>query len=102
MAGIDPRLFDEVAATLFRLDPIDIHYETNTDEYQPEVEPILPRLADVRDVLGARKVIHEEFVRRFSVSEVGPKENYTGAACDDLPQIQPLQTDVLLQEPEHA
>ncbi|MDH3592492.1 MAG: hypothetical protein OER88_11465, partial [Planctomycetota bacterium] len=37
-------LFDEVSGILFELDPIGINFKTNTDEYEPEVGTILPRL----------------------------------------------------------
>jgi len=41
-----PVLFDEVSSILFRHDPIGINFETNTDEYEPEVGTILPRLKE--------------------------------------------------------
>jgi hypothetical protein len=40
------KLFDSAAVLLFRLDPKGINFEENTDEYEAEVETILPRLRD--------------------------------------------------------
>lgn len=70
------RLFDEVAAILFRHDPISINFETNEDEYGPEVGTILPRLRSCASEEDVRRVVHEEFVRWFSVEDAGPEEHY--------------------------
>ncbi|MES1180460.1 MAG: hypothetical protein ABUL66_01215, partial [Verrucomicrobiota bacterium] len=67
-------LFDATAALLFRLDPIGINYDTNTDEYEPEVGTILPRLKDCRSEDDVCRVIHEEFARWFG--DAGPQKNY--------------------------
>jgi len=73
-------LFDEVAAILFDLDPIGINFETNTDEYEPEVRTILPRLRSCISVPDVRRAIHEEFVRWFDADSAGPESNYQEAA----------------------
>lgn len=74
-------LFETVAATLFEVDPIGINFETNTDEYEPEVETILPRLSQAGNVEDVARIIHEEFVRWFGVKEAGPPENYRSVAA---------------------
>jgi hypothetical protein len=73
-------LFDEIAAILFELDPVGINFESNTDEYEPEVGTILPRLRSCSSVADARRVIHEEFVRWFEPETAGPESNYQEAA----------------------
>jgi hypothetical protein len=73
-------LFDEVSQILFELDPVGINFETNTDEYEPEVGTILPRLRSCDSVDDARRVIHEEFVRWFDPDLAGPESNYDEAA----------------------
>ena len=78
-------LFDEVAEILFRHDPIGINFETNTDEYEPEVETILPRLEGANSASELRRIVHEEFVRWFSADGVcdyliGPEEKYEAIA----------------------
>ena len=73
-------LFDEVAAILFELDPVGINFESNTDEYEPEVGTILPRLRSCNSVTDARRVIHEEFVRWFAPETAGPESDYQEAA----------------------
>ena len=41
-------LYESVLEALFRHDPICINYGNNTDEYEPEVGTILPRLETCR------------------------------------------------------
>lgn len=74
------RLYDEVAAILFELDPIGINFGSNTDEYESETGTIIPRLHLCHCVADARKVIHEEFVRWFSHVNVGAECDYQEAA----------------------
>ncbi|MEQ1762482.1 MAG: hypothetical protein ABL984_04965 [Pyrinomonadaceae bacterium] len=69
------RLFDVVCEILFRHDPIGINFEDNTDEYEPEVETILPRLRGCSSSDEALNVIHEEFQKWFG--EAGPRKKYT-------------------------
>ena len=76
-------LYDKVVALLFRHDPEGINFETNTDEYEPEVDTILPRLRSCHseddDVL---KVVHEEFVQWFGAETAGPREHYARIAAE--------------------
>ena len=67
-------LFDAMAALLFRYDPIGINFGTNTDEYEPEVRTILPRLKDCRTEADVTCVVYEEFVQWFG--DAGPMERY--------------------------
>jgi len=73
-------LFDDIAALLFRHDPIGINFESNTDEYEPEVGTILPRLQNCQSPDDVRQVVHEEFVRWFEVDTAGPQERYEAIA----------------------
>jgi hypothetical protein len=73
-------LFDTTAALLLRHDPVGINFSTNTDEYEPEVGTILPRLRNCHSACEVRLVVHEEFVRWFDASIAGPPENYTKIA----------------------
>jgi hypothetical protein len=74
------KLFDSVAALLFRKDPIGINFETNTDEYEPEAETILPRLRTCQSADDVRHVVHQEFVRWFGPDTAGPQEHYAEIA----------------------
>jgi hypothetical protein len=69
-------LYDRLAELFFKTDPIRINFGDNTDEYEPEVETILPRLQQCTSELECLKVIHEEFVRWFDVQTAGPISNY--------------------------
>jgi hypothetical protein len=73
-------LFDEVSAILFDLDPVSINFETNTDEYEPEVGTILPRLTSCQSIDDVRRVIHQEFIRWFDENIAGTETHYQQAA----------------------
>lgn len=70
-------LHDKIQALLFRHDPIGINFETNTDEYDPEVRTILPRLKSCHSVGAVRRMVHEEFVDWFGAEIAGEQEHYT-------------------------
>lgn len=57
------------------------------DEYDPEVETILPRLRSAGSAAEVRTVLHEEFVRWFDERTAGPPERYTAAAAAIWAQI---------------
>jgi hypothetical protein len=67
-------LFQEVSAILFHHDPMHINYGFNTDEYDPEVGTILPRLKQCRSAQDVQKVVYEEFENWFGI--VGEQEKY--------------------------
>jgi hypothetical protein len=70
-------LYNEILGILFRHDPIGINFETNTDEYGPEVDTILPRLKEAHSPEELRRIIHEEFLHWFNgVDTAGPEANY--------------------------
>ena len=75
-------LFDEIAAILFRHDPVGINYENNADEYEPEVGTVLPRLKDCQSSTDVRQLLHQEFSRWFAPDIAGPEERYDAAAFD--------------------
>src|SRR5262245_53578798 len=71
-------LFDRIAAALFEADPIHINFETNTDEYEPEAETILPRLHTATTVDDVERIVHEEFCRRFDAGMAGQWQKRSG------------------------
>lgn len=75
-------LFDAAAAVLFHHDPVGINFETNRDEYEPEVGTILPKLRKCCSQDDVLKVVHEEFVRWFDAATAGPPEHYRQIASD--------------------
>ncbi len=72
--------YERVSNILFTEDPIAINFGENTDEYEPEVGTILPRLRDCRSVDDVRRIVHEEFVIWFDVGIAGPPEKYQTVA----------------------
>ena len=75
-------LYDELAAILFRHDPIGINFGDNTDEYEPEVARILPRLREIGSVGELRRIVHEVFVEMFDPDIAGPESRYESIAQD--------------------
>lgn len=69
-------LFDRISSALFEADPVGINFETNTDEYDPEVGTIIPRLKHAASAHDVEAIIHEEFCRWFSLEDAGPKKQY--------------------------
>jgi hypothetical protein len=69
-------LYDELAAILFRHDPVRINFEVNPKEYEIEVDTILPRLKACSSWQQVNEVVHEEFVRWFGPETAGPSERY--------------------------
>ena len=65
-------LYDDLLAIIFRHDPVGICGETNTDEYDPEVGSILPRLREAHSAADVCGIVHEEFVAWFGGTIAGP------------------------------
>jgi hypothetical protein len=77
-----PHLFNEASALLFRFDPIGINFEDNTDEYEPEVGTILPRLPHCHSSADARRVVFEEFRKWFGPETAGDEMKYDAIAAE--------------------
>jgi hypothetical protein len=73
-------LFDALSTLLFRADPIGINFETNTDEYEPEVGTIIPRLRHAKSEADVQLIVHEEFCRWFDSETAGPITDYRDLA----------------------
>ncbi|WP_218188477.1 hypothetical protein [Desulfosarcina cetonica] len=77
-----PELFTEIQKCLFEHDPMAINFETNTDEYDPEVGTIIPRLSSCKSQADVQTVIHEEFVKWFGAENAGNISDYENIAKD--------------------
>jgi hypothetical protein len=69
-------LHDRILEILFEEDLAGINFESNRDEYEPEVGTILPRLKHCHTAADLQMVIHEEFIRWFGSDIAGPVERY--------------------------
>jgi hypothetical protein len=69
-------LYERVSRLLFAWDPIGINFEFNTDEYEPEVDTILPRLRTCTSAVDVQRIVHEEFCRWFDIDSAGGVERY--------------------------
>jgi hypothetical protein len=76
------KLFDAIAALLFRADPVGINFEVNPGEYEAEASTILPRLKARSSPDDVLVVVHEEFVRWFGAPTAGPPERYKQLASE--------------------
>jgi len=59
------KLFFELQSILFEHDLMGINFEDNTDEYDPELGTILPRLSSAKNSDDVSKIIFEEFKKWF-------------------------------------
>jgi hypothetical protein len=76
------KLFESVAALLYRHDPVGINFEVNTDEYETEAATIIPRLSICHSAEDVLRVVHEEFARWFNYGIAGPPEHYKEIALE--------------------
>jgi len=76
------QLFERVSTLLFVHDPVGINFETNVDEYEPEVGTILPRLSSCQSAKEVKQVVYEEFLVWFDSDTVGPEEQYDSIASE--------------------
>ena len=75
-----PPFVAEVAALLYRHDPIGIDFGDNPGEYQPEARTIVARLHRARSVADVRTLVHEQFVHWFGTDTAGDPDRYDGVA----------------------
>lgn len=69
-----------MARILFAHDPI--RFASAPDEYDPEVDRILPRATSARSVAELTAVIHSVFVEMFDNSIAGSHTKYEAVARD--------------------
>ncbi|HEY8181724.1 MAG TPA: hypothetical protein VII32_05755 [Thermoanaerobaculia bacterium] len=81
-------LFAAFAEILFRLDPAGINFEVNSDEYEPEVGTILPRVIDATSVEEIVPVLREELSRWFGGGIRRPGTTYEEIARELYEAIQ--------------
>jgi len=55
------QIYDDAVKLFFEHDPVGINYEVNTDEYEPEVGTVLPRLHHARSLEDVHQILIEEF-----------------------------------------
>ena len=76
------QLYSATEALFYRYDPIEIAFGTNPDEYDPEVNTVLPRLASCSSAADVQRVVHEEFCRWFGVDSAGSFDCYAPIASE--------------------
>jgi hypothetical protein len=81
-------LYDRVLQILFEIDPIGINFSHNTDEYEPEVDTILPRLRSCTSARDVQQVVHEEFCRWFDADLAGAPDRYGEIAAKIWTEVQ--------------
>lgn len=73
-------LYDRLTRLLFEHDPM--HVAALLDEYEPEVERILPKLAACRSRAELTELIHDVFREMFSPEMAGARDRYEPIARD--------------------
>ena len=80
-SGKSARLREVVSKALTDADPLGLlAMGAPDDEYDPEVDTILPRLGRSSSAAEVRAILHEEFVKWFDEKLAGAPEAYQGAA----------------------
>ena len=82
--------YQKLEALLFEEDPIGINFDDNTDEYDPEVRTILPRLSSCVTAADVQSVVHEEFCRWFDTDTAGARSRYKRIAVRIFTELQEL------------
>jgi hypothetical protein len=77
-----PKLFKDISNLLFIDDPMNINYETNTDEYDVEAGYIISKLINCTDQSDVQKNVYDVFKKCFSKTEIGIYGNYEKIACE--------------------
>jgi hypothetical protein len=75
------KLFTAISQVLFEADPMGINFEINTDEYEPEVGTIIPRLSSAQSAEDVQAIVYEEFCRWFDPVSTGPREKYAAVSA---------------------
>src|SRR5687767_15191250 len=74
-------LVSAVKAALDSADPIGLlEIGAPSDEYEPEVGSIVPRVAKATNLGEVHRIVHEEFARWFGTAVAGPPDAYEAAA----------------------
>ena len=87
-------LYDRVAAILFEADPAGVNFGDNTDEYEPEVDHIVPRLRSCSSVEDVQRVVVEEFTKMFDDDTVEAPERFhriAGLIWAELISLAPMR-----------
>jgi hypothetical protein len=63
-------LYDRVSAILFKEDPGGVNFEINPDEYESEVDLILPRLPSCTSVADVQAVLYDVLLKMFDEDTV--------------------------------
>jgi hypothetical protein len=76
------KLFAAMSEALFEADPVGINFEINTDEYEPEVGTIIPRLGSAQSAEDVQAIVYEEFCRWFGEAAIWPREKYRAVSAE--------------------
>jgi hypothetical protein len=75
-------LYEQVEAILFRYDQAEINFGENTDEYDPEVSTILPRIARATSQDEVHQIVREEFEHWFGPDFIMREESFEAIAAE--------------------
>jgi len=77
------RLRAAVSEAVNRADPVGLlEIGAPSDEYDPEVGTVLPRLREAKSPGDVARILHEEFVRWFGSEQAGDVEAYRKPATE--------------------
>ena len=74
--GKSTELVAELAQILFDANPIDINFETNTDEYTSEAETIVTNLPRTKGDVEVQRLVYDTFRAWFGPASAGSLDRY--------------------------
>jgi hypothetical protein len=80
-------LYEEVESILFRHDPASVNFEVNTDEYDPEVETILPKVVRATSRDEVEQVVRDEIQRWFGLDTPLRQETFEPIAAEGFEAV---------------
>lgn len=87
-------LYEDISAILFEHDPVGLNFGHNTDEYEPEVDTILPRLENAYSVADVRRIIFEELCYWVRIAGQPLKEGEIPSSVWPEHQYQAIAEDI--------
>lgn len=82
----DDDLYSDVSNILFKYDIMNINFEVNVNEYEPEAKTIIKRLSKDNNIGDVSLIVYEEFLKWFGKDCIPTKDSnvYTDIAKEIL------------------
>ncbi|HLK50069.1 MAG TPA: hypothetical protein VKT49_18120 [Bryobacteraceae bacterium] len=76
------RFYRDVSDILFRHNPMELDGKHNTGDYNPEVDMLLSRIREAKDLNALKQLLFEVFLTDFGAENCGNPDRYEVAASE--------------------